>query len=226
MDPLDIEMSTSASLALAFLFSATLTGIYFYDMNSKFRKLEKKVNDIEYVSQETSAIQEAHTDTLQEHNERIREKKDYDETEEVEDGKYQAWSGFILDSNLNLTVRIWREKESTVKKNQDWTNWDRTVDGSCIVRDFYLGNGNPDFSWILRSASETSDTVSAEMRDTLINGWDSVCKIEILLLGKKDYILTFVEKQTFEGSETCNLILKKAVAKEQIQWSRVLIEPK
>lgn len=226
MDPLDIEMSTSATLALAFLFSVTLTGLYFFDMNSKFQKLEKKVNDVEYTGQETLALQETHTDTLQEHHERIREKKDYDETEELEEGKYQAWSGFLLNSNINLTLRIWREKESTVKKNQDWLNWDRTVDGSCIVRDFYLGNGNPDFSWILRSCSETSETVAAEMRDTLINGWDSVCKIEILLLGKKEELLSFVERDTYEGSETCNLVVKKAVEREQIQWSRVVIEPK
>lgn len=222
MEPVELEMNTTASLTLAFLFSATLTGFYLYETHAKFRLLEKKVNDIEYTAHETESLQETQADALHECAERIREKKDYDELEEVEDGKYQAWNGVVCDSKMELQILIWREKESTVKKNQDWTSWDKTPDGSCIVRDFYLGNGSPDFSWNV--FSDANDIVSAKLFDTLINGWDSVCKIQIVLKVSKESLSSFVEKETFEGSQTCNLLLKKCVEKGLIQWSRILID--
>jgi hypothetical protein len=218
--PIDSEMTASTSLAWAFLLSATISGLYFYDFYGKYRELEKKVNALEYTVTDTEALQETQTNTLVEHNERIREKKDYDETEEIQEGKYQAWSGFLQDSTISFTVSIWREKYSTVKKNLEWLNWNKTPDGSTIVRDFYLGNSNPDFSWIISSTSQ--DTIQAEMLDTLINGWDSVCKIKLSLVASNENLLHFVSQQEFEGSKTINLVVKKCVEDKLLKWSRIL----
>ncbi len=216
------DMSPMTSLALTIFFTSFLTGFYIYDLVKKNKSTEDRLVELEHVLHETAILQESQSDTLREHNERIRDKKDYDESEEVEPNKYQAWSGFLEHPEIALTFTIWREKCSTVKKNLDWTNWDGTQDGSCIVRDFYLGNSNPDFSWILSSASQ--ETVQAEMRDTLINGWDSVCKIKIILAGSKENVLQFTSQQEFEGSKTLNLVVKKSVEEKLIQWSRNLLD--
>jgi hypothetical protein len=184
------------------------------DTESSIKELSEKISD-------TVEHQEVQDETLRECDQRIREKKDFDESEEVEYNKYQAWSGFLQDSTIALTIRIWREKESTLKKNLEWVNWDKNQDGSCIVRDFYLGNSNPDFSWIV---SASTDPIFAEMKDTLINGWDSVCKLHIILTASKRDVLDFTSKEEFEGSQTLNLVLKKTLNEELIQWSRILID--
>ena len=216
------DMSPTTTLALTLFFSSFLAGFYIYDIIKRNKSTEDRLTELEHVVHETASLQESQSDTLREHNERIREKKDYDETEEIEEGKYQAWMGFVEDSKIPLTFTIWREKCSTAKKNWEWTNWDRTQDGSCVVRDFYLGNSNPDFSWSLKFPS--THTVHAEMHDTLINGWDSVCKIRIILTASKDDILHFVSQQEFEGSKTMNLVIKKSVEGAVIHWSRILID--
>ena len=216
------DTSPITTLALSLFFSSLLAGFYIYDIIKRNKSTDDRLSELEHVVNETATLQESQSDTLQEHDNRIREKKDYDESEEIEEGKYQAWMGFVEDSKMPLTFTIWREKCSTAKKNLEWTNWDRTQDGSCVVRDFYLGNSNPDFSWILQFPS--AHTVHAEMYDTLINGWDSVCKIRIFLTASKDDILHFVSQQEFEGSKTMNLLIKKSVEGGFIHWSRILID--
>ena len=216
------DMSPTTTLALTIFFSSFVAGFYIYDLMKRTKSTGDKVEDLDHILHETAALQESQSDTLREHDQRIREKKDYDESEEVEDGKYQAWVGFLEESTIPLTFSIWREKYSTLKKNLEWTNWDRTPDGSCIVRDFYLGNSNPDFSWIIKFPS--AHTVHAEMHDTLINGWDSVCKIRIILSASKDDILRFVSQEEFEGSKTMNLVVKKSVEGGLLNWSRILID--
>ncbi len=216
------DLPPTTTLAMTLFLSSCLAGFYIYDIMKRNKSTEARVAELEHVVHETATLQESQSDILQEHDNRIREKKDYDESEEIEEGKYQAWSGVLEESNLALTFSIWREKYSTVKKNLDWTTWDGTQDGSCVVRDFYLGNSNPDFSWILRSSSEY--TVQAIMHDTLINGWDSVCKIEIILAAPKEKVLQFVSQQEFEGSKTLNLVVKKSVEDGLIRWSRLLID--
>ncbi len=216
------DTSPITTLALSLFFSSFLAGFYIYDIIKRNKSTDDRLSELEHVVNETATLQESQSDTLQEHDNRIREKKDYDESEEIEEGKYQAWMGFVEDSKMPLTLTIWREKCSTAKKNLEWTNWDRTKDGSCIVRDFYLGNSNPDFFWILQFPS--AHMVHAEMVDTLINGWDSVCKIRLILKASKDDILHFVSQREFEGSKTLNLVVKKSVEGGFIHWSRILID--
>jgi hypothetical protein len=216
------DLSPTTTLAMTLFFSSFLAGFYIYDIIKRNKSTEDRLTELEHVVHETATLQESQSDTLREHDERIREKKDYDEGEEIQENKYQAWVGFLEEPTVALTFTIWREKCSTVKKNLDWTNWNGAHDGSCIVRDFYLGNSNPDFSWILLSTSP--DTVQAEMRDTLINGWDSVCKIKIIIAASKEKILQFVSQQEFEGSQTLNLVVKKGVEEGLIQWSRILLD--
>ncbi len=214
-------MPISATISLTVLFGATLCGIYFFDLFKRVKDTETSIKELTQNLTETVEHQDMQDETLHEYDQRIREKKDYDEAETIEHHKYQAWNGFLQGSNLALTIRIWREKYSTVKKNQEWVNWDRSHDASCVVRDFYLGNSNPDFAWIIQPYT---DTIRGEMKDTLINGWDSVCKIHIILTASKHDILDFLSKKEFEGSQTLNLVLKKAIDDGLVQWSRILLD--
>lgn len=215
------DMAPTTTLVFSLFFSSAVVGFYLYDLFKQSKATNSRLEELEHVVHETTTVQEAHADIIHEQDLRIREKQDYDEMDELEHGKYQAWIG--SSKSLALTVRIWREKISTKKKNLEWTSWDNTPDGSCIVRDFYLGNSNPDFSWIVQPSSDLKP-MQAIMKDTLINGWDSVCKIEITLLANEKNILQFVNKEIFEGSKTCNLVLKKCVDDGLIVWSRILLD--
>lgn len=216
------DMSNSSALGLSIFLTACTTGWWLYDLYTKSKQTESRLQELEHVVNELSLRQDVHADNLQDQEIRLREKKDYEEEEELEDGIYQAWIGSSKSIPIGLTVRIWREKISTKKKNLEWKSWDNTSDGSCVVRDFYLGNSNPDFSWKVKPFSEETP-VSALMEDTLINGWDSICKIEIYLLGSEKNILHFVNKEIFEGSKTCNLALKKCIDDGALVWTRSLI---
>jgi hypothetical protein len=222
MIPRDIPVSASISLTL--FFGAALCGLYVFDLWKRVKQTESDLKEIRDTCTDVKEHQTIQDDTLEEYDQRIREKKDFDESDEIEEMKYQAWDGSYKGNEFIFTVRIWREKESTLKKNQEWVHWDGKEDSSCIVRDFYLGNSNPDFTWIFHHFSE-SDAVRAEMHDTLINGWDSVLKIRIYLDARaKSDILQFVSESVFDGNQTANKVLKKCVDDNLFMWSRILIE--
>lgn len=224
LESMSREIPISTTISLTFFIGLGLCGLYVYDMFKRVKHTESSMKELTEKINDTVEHQESQEETLHEYDQRIREKKDFDELEEIEEGKYQAWSGFLdtPESNISLTIKIWREKISTVKKNLDWTNWDKTEDSSCIVRDFYLGNSNPDFSWIV--CPSQGDSILAEMKDTLVNGWDSVCKIHIVVTSDKKNLLEFLSKQEFQGSATLNLLLKKCIDDKLIRWSRILLD--
>jgi hypothetical protein len=68
------------------------------------------------------------------------------------------------------------------------------------------------------------ESIWAEMKDTLINGWDSVCKLHISMTATKKDLLEFVGEKTFEGSKTLNMLLKKGIEGQMIHWERLLID--
>lgn len=218
----DLPVSTTFSLTI--FFGAALCGVYFFDLFKRIKQTESDVKELNDKYSEIQQREEFQDDTIQEHEQRIREKKDFDEFEEIEDHKYQAWNGSYKGNDFSMTIRIWREKCSTVKKNQEWVHWDGERDSSCIVRDFYLGNSNPEFSWIFHHLPDSND-MQAEMRDTLINGWDSVLKIRIdLKAPSKSEILNFLLESSFQGNETTNKVLKKCIDDNLLIWSRILID--
>ena len=178
----------------------TLMDLYYKwnEMNDTFGGMKKEIEDIKLV-------QDSQQDTLDEHSECLREKKDYDESSEVEEGKFQAWKGEASQDTLRMKILIWRVKMSSIQKNQEWTAWDGAADASSIGRDFYLGNGNPEFVW-----KESENHV--EVDETLINGWDSVIRISIV-----------VDRDPGSNPLDYNRLLKKYVNDGSIQWSRVLI---
>lgn len=189
-----------------------------YDLYFKQKQSEERVEELEHVFQESNLLQVTHSETLQEHEQRIREKKDYDDTEEVEYGKYQAWKGSVVNENLALTLLIWREKESTYQKNQQWVHWDGEEDGSCTVRDFYLGNASPDFQWKI---GKTEVGFISTVEETMINGWDSVVKMKITLNYISDNSLSeFVKKDT---PLTFNTVLKQCIDTKCIVWEKTLL---
>jgi hypothetical protein len=189
-----------------FLFVATTFGGYTcMELFYKWNETNDTVGNIKKEIEDLKLVQDAQQDTLDEHSERLREKKDYDETSEVEEGKFQAWRGEASQETLRMKITIWRVKVSSIQKNQEWMAWDGSADSSCIVRDFYLGNGNPDFVW-----KESENHV--EVDETLINGWDSVIRISIV-----------VDRDPESNPLDYNRLLKKYVNEGVIQWSRVLI---
>jgi hypothetical protein len=215
------DMPPTTTLALTLFLSSFFAGFYIYDLLKRSKTTEGRIAELEHVVHETTMIQESQSDLLHDHEERIREKKDYDECEEIEEDTYQAWIGSFKESTFSGFVKIWREKCSTGKKNQEWKNWNGEKDGSCIVRDFYLGNAHPDFSWTIEDVS--GDVSKASVSETLINGWDSVVRIEINVLSSKEKVMDFVQVSTFEKSLTMNLFLKRAIDQGDIQWTRSLV---
>lgn len=218
------EMSSSSSAPVAFTFflSSCITGWYIYYLYTKSEVTEKRLTATVEKVKEILDVQDVQSESIDEFNTRVCEKKDYDDSEEIEECKYQAWKGAYTSDLLQLTVVITREKESTFKKNQEWTAWDGSNDGSSTVRDFYLGNSHPDFSWDIRSNEGLM--YEASVSDTLINGWDSVIKLSLTLVSTQGNLLAFTASPYYNGSPTLNAALKKILDTSCIDWSRVLVD--
>ena len=135
-------------------------------------------------------------------------KKDFDEEDIIEEGIYQAWSGAFADGENSLLITLVRQKVCTKKANTSWVDWDGTEDSSVVTRNFYLGNSDPSFSWTIETRE--SDT-KATVRETLIDGWNSV--IQIKLEG-------FLKDYTPDTS--MNSYLKKLVNENRIEWQKTL----
>jgi hypothetical protein len=215
------DMHPSSTLTLTVLCATVVGGLYLYDLIKKSKTYDENLGALGQTVRDMTTLYEAHTDTLDEHDERIREKKDYDDSEEIEEGKHQTWRGAYMGDTVQVNLIIWRVKESSIKKNQDWISWNGVRDSSCIVRDFYLGNSNPDFSWSLETT--TGAVYKATVTDTMINGWDSIIKLELTIVSTKENALDFTQTTSFNDSDTFNSILKKVVDQNLIQWSRGLV---
>ena len=206
-----VEMSSTVSLAWSLFLGGVLGGWYLYDLYAKQKTLEDAVSDASGHVDQLDALQRSQSEILCEHDQRIREKKDYDEDDEIEEGVYQAWKGVTLSGEeVSIEITIWREKLSTLAKNREWKGWEGEPDGSCVVRDFYIGNLNPDFQWTVREAEGLS---CGSVRETMVNGWDSVVKMKIdMLCQKEDGLLP-----------VWNQVLKEHLEQRKICWSKELI---
>lgn len=224
LEPFDVQMNPTSSTSFAFslLVSSCVASWYIYSLYKKSDTTDQQLKATIEKVVDILDVQEVYTESLEELDTRLREKKDYDDSEEVEEGKYQAWKGVYSSEAFQYTVMIAREKESTVKKNQEWAAWTGQQDGSCTVRDFYLGNTHPDFSWDIKSTVDPM--YEASVSDTLINGWDSVIKITMTIATTKEDLLEFTSSQHYNGNPTLNAALKKLVDGNHIEWSRVLID--
>ncbi len=209
------DMPETAPLLWSTLLSFGIIGWGLYDLYLKSKSSDTRVEEIEEHLHSVETTQALQTVTLDEIDQRIREKKDYDDTEEIQEDTYQAWKGLYEKGDLQLSLVIWREKVSTVAKNQEWMEWDGEPDASCTVRDFYLGNGSPDFTWTVRQTDELG--VNATVSETMINGWDSVIKMSIHFHCPSLDTLMSVQ------SEAWNASLKHAMSTNEIVWSRALL---
>lgn len=208
-----LEMSSTVSLAWSVFLGGVLGGWYLYELYAKQKSLEHVVFDASGHVDQLEALQQAQTEILSEYDQRIREKKDYDEDEEVDGSVYQAWKGHsIIPRPFSVEITIWREKLSTFKKNREWKDWQGVSDGSCVVRDYYIGNLNPDFSW---SMNEAEGVLCGSVRETMVNGWDSVVKMKIDVLCDSTEV-------SDRSNDTWNHILKEALEKNLV-WSKELI---
>lgn len=202
---------------------ALATGYQVAGLYKKWNALQEKVASVELRLQETKSVQEEQEDTLEECNGRICEKKDYDESDEVQEGYVQAWQGKFGEWPLTLEISISRSKESTIKKNQEWEAWDKqTTDASCTVRDFYLGNSNPEFHWEVDSGM--IDLYRLVVSDTLINGWDSVINVSMTLsMESKETLLEVLNVDGAEEGKAANSFLKQLIDEKKIVWTKVLL---
>jgi hypothetical protein len=220
------DLPPTTTLAMTLFLSSCLAGFYIYDIMKRNKSTEARVAELEHVVHETATLQESQSDILQEHDNRIREKKDYDEGEEIEEDKYQAWQGNFTNQDIQLRIYIWRGKISTKNKNQEWISWNKREekeDPSVVVRDFYLGNSNPEFKWLLEC--DTKELFRVIVKDTMVNGWDSLIKIDITLsCKKKEQLAEFIGMCNYVNDETANPVLRKCIQAGLIQWSRILID--
>ncbi len=218
------EMSANTPMITTILFTVFFGGMYVYDMYKKYKDSEEHVKQIENNVDEMALQQAAHADILTEHEHRIREKQNYDETEEIEDGKYQAWIGSHV--HPQVTIMIWRQKISTIKKNQEWVSWNGQEDASTVVRDFYLGNSSPDFEWTVKEEAVGQDEcVEASVEDTMVNGWDSLIKLQIKMrMYASETPCDYINDQDFIDNQSINALLKRVLKSKQLIWMRGLID--
>jgi hypothetical protein len=214
----DLPPSVTASMTV--FLGAVLGGFYFFDWLQRWKKTEEKIQEIEQTVHETTTMVEAQADTLQEHDQRIREKQDYDETDELEETKYQAWRGEYHQDFRKIEIMLWREKLVTIKENQAWVAWSGEKDGSTTVRDFYLGNLNPEFHWEIREGDYYYILRASE---TFVESWNSSIQLEIFMtFGSQQSLLEFSGHTYFNGNPTFNKALKQVLESKELQWSRCL----
>jgi hypothetical protein len=213
------------SLTLSFFVGSCTAAWYIYYLYKKTDFLESKLAKLDtdvYVVQEEQIVQ---SNTIEDHDHRIREKQDYDEGDDLEEGKYQAWEGRFHKDDIELKMYIWREKISTKNKNQEWISWNKMEDkedSSVVVRDFYLGNSDPEFKWLLES--DMKDLYRLVVKDTMINGWDSLIKIEITLsCTKKEHLAEFIGATSYQYDKTTNALLQKCILNKSIEWKKILL---
>lgn len=227
----DIGNINLLPFAMSVFFTAFTGGWYLYDMYLNSNEMKTKIQQLEGALEEIVVRQDIHADVLHEQDQRIREKKNYDETEELHEGVYQAWKGEYnyshpeLQVGFEMVVQIWREKVSTMGKNQEWLGWDESDDTSCTVRDFYLGNSNPEFEWEFTEKDSGKHLFVAETTDTFINGWDSTIKMKISVKTFDRSLLSrFISEESFEKNKTMNKVLKDCINEKRIKWSHVLVD--
>lgn len=209
-----VEMSSTVSLAWSVFLGGVLGGWYLYDLYAKHKSLEQAVLDASGHVNQLDLLYRDQSDLLCEHDQRIREKDDYDPDQEIEPELYQAWRGTTLAGEQpSIAITIWREKLSTVAKNRDWKSWEGESDGSCVVRDFYIGNLNPDFQW---TVLEAEGVLCGSVRETMVNGWDSVVKMKIDVICDSD-------NMPERSSLAFNHSLKEVLEQKRIIWSKELI---
>jgi hypothetical protein len=222
-----VSKDLGTSLAVSFFIGSCTAAWYIYYLYKKTDILEQKLGKVDtdvYVVQEEQIVQ---SNTIEDHDQRIREKKDYDEGEEVEEGKYQAWEGRFTKEDIQLKIYIWREKYSTKNKNQDWVSWNQMEkesqdDSSVVVRDFYLGNSNPEFQWKLES--DMNDLFRVVVNETMINGWDSLIKLEMTLSStKKEQLAQYIGMTNYNFDQTTNAVLQKCIKEKSISWIKILL---
>ncbi len=219
------DTSPQVVISLLLFFGSALAGIYFSDWIKRNIEVEKRVTELERTVHEHDVAREVQTHLFQEHDQRIREKVDYDESDEIEEKKYQGWKGVYHENYRKVEITIWRVKLSTVKKNQEWLSWDNQPNASTIVRDFYLGNSNPDFKWEI---TETEAMLQGKISETLVNGWDSIIKIEVTMTAPSKESLLELARQT-DSSEIYTQIVwneafKQILNKNEIHWCRILLD--
>ncbi len=242
----DSDMSSNTSLIFTVLLTACMGGMYIYDMYKKQKETESSIKELENNVETVEAIIETHSNLIEEQEQRLLEKKNYDDSEEIEEKTYQAWEGTFESSSLYnermiyLKITLCREKLSTIKKNKEWVAWNHTDDGSVTVRDFYLGNNNPEFKWEFVSRDCYGDSfLEIITTDSFINGWDSVIRINInakvyipTILDEddeyedeRDVLVQFIEEESSDDdNKLMNKVLKKCIEDKCIDWSRILIE--
>jgi hypothetical protein len=222
---LEKEMSQQMSLAIAMFLGAALGGYYCIDTIKRWTALEKQVAQLEIDVHESDAIEQANSQLLEEVEQRLREKKDYDEADEIQEAKYQAWRGEYTEETCKVEIQLWREKEMAIKENQEWTSLTLTrKDSSIASRDFYLGNLHPEFQWEVREGDYYYITT---VRETFVESWGTSIKLEIFMtFPSKESLLQFVEQPSSNGNLTLNAALKKCLETNLIQWQKILIDPK
>lgn len=215
------DMPTSATIGITLFMGAAFCGFWFFDLIQKVRSTEKKIDDLDEKLQETDAVQGVHGETLEEHDRRLREKKDFDDSEEIEENTYQAWKGTYHKDFIKTEINLCRKKKSSIQSNQQWTSWNGEDDSSVTVRDFYLGNLHPEFHWEIREGEYYFIT---RVNETFVESWESTIQLEIFMtFPSKQDLVEFSKQTLFNGDSTINEVLKRIIETKEISWEHTLI---
>ena len=79
----DREMSPNTSMVFTMFIGACMGGLYMYDMYKKYKETESSIKELENELGEVETLQQTYSDILLEQEQRLREKKNYDEAEKT-----------------------------------------------------------------------------------------------------------------------------------------------
>lgn len=136
-------------------------------------------------------------------------KKDLDENDIVETEWYQSWNGTYANGVDSLIITIVRQKACTKNANEDWIELDTADDTTIVTRNFYLGNENPSFNWVLEKREFDTKAV---VKDTMMDGWASLVHIKLTAFMKEDVT-----------SNQMNMFVKKLCSQNLIEWQKQLL---
>ena len=145
------DMHPATTLTLTVLFATVVGGLYLYDLIKKSKTYDEHLSTLGQTVQEVVRVTESYSDTLDEHDERIREKKGSDRYNTILDLDYE-----IKDMEARLSAKK-KEVEMLKIKKLRYENQKNIL--------FANGNDVTEITAQLTELDKTLETESASRKE-------------------------------------------------------------
>lgn len=208
---MNLESRDNSQSLLTTIFTLSTLAVGF--MTYLYNRISHTVEDqYESIHANRDAIQELHenvNDMFLRMEEMPTKETEFENT--IQEDMYQAWIGTKQVNSFDVWICMLRKKLDTYKQNKEWMNWEPSNDASVTVRDYYMDTFDSDFKWQI---SEENGVSTANLSETMVNGWRSVIRIHIKISHPSD------EKVSMEQYANIVHDLKQY---GDIQWERQLV---